>query len=387
VQGATVRARSDRRPQGPLARRGDACGLLARATRRRSGAGRRVPTCSGRGGHARQNRSARFRIHDADRRDRRRRREIDIDHLAGGTLRARHGLCRLGRDRLGSLRPGLLVATEILIEDARAQIGADVACVAEKSERFAILADAPVAHREHMGDKAEPVRLKRMAQGNERRLNARTSAFGVGGHVGQQPQACPNVGGCGRNARRRDKERLLAARFNGVACQRVEACKRRARHEGERAEFLRAHLQRPPLRVAIAPGAGSQQSPSHRRAKDCAENDKAGAQRRTRQRPNERKPVSHEKQSGSAGRDPQTQRRGSDRGIDTEHHITTPIGDEPLFPTKKYGAAACATPVLQPLRSPWRPRRSAPRAKGRALSGRVRAGSLWPRAQTLRRDF
>ena len=185
--------------------------------------------------HARQNRAGRFWIHDADRRNRRGTRKVDIDDLAGAlpgrrSRRSSRSLRGL-RQRDFGRAPGRRIMLEIAFKRGCGQIGAHPIGVAEQRKRLAILRGAAVADREHISDKTEAVGFKRAAQRRHHGLELDALALAEGRHVREQRQLRADIGGRRSNSRRRCKQRFLAGRLDTLADQSIETRKRRTGNE------------------------------------------------------------------------------------------------------------------------------------------------------------
>src|SRR5262249_18250953 len=110
--------------------------------------------------HAWQNRAGRFRIHNADRRNRGGARKIDIDNLSGplpgGSCRSGRSLRGLRQWNFGSA-PGRGIMFEIPFKCGCGEIGPHPIGVAEKRKRLAVLRSAAVTDGEYISDKTEAV--------------------------------------------------------------------------------------------------------------------------------------------------------------------------------------------------------------------------------------
>jgi hypothetical protein len=115
-----------------------------------------------------------------------------------------------------------------------------------------LLGGAAVAHRKHMSDDAKSISLDGTAHSGERAAIARPAASDVLARRGKERQLGADVAHGGGGCFRRREQRLLARLVQAVACERIEAAERRARHQRARGELESARFQRPPLGGKIA---------------------------------------------------------------------------------------------------------------------------------------
>ena len=203
---------------------------------RRRGIGRIA--CFGRCGR-------RLGIHDADGRDRRRRREeVIVGGLGAGDRRRRPGslrdrgpLCTGDGRNLRRFGPGQGVALDGRIKGMVRQVGADPAGVVQQGESIAPCRRAAVAHRQDVGDDTETVDLDIPPQLRQGRSGRAAGALQVLLARGQQRELRGHIRHRRRRGCRRRQQGFLARSFDELTRGRVETGERRAGLQRARHQF------------------------------------------------------------------------------------------------------------------------------------------------------
>ena len=327
-------------------------GLLARASRRRRGGSAAGSDWQQRRRHARQDRPRGLGIHDAHRRDRRCRGEIDIDTDLARALRDRGGLGRrrIGKRAIGRFGPERQIMLQVMIERLCAQVRAHPARIMQERKRLAILARTTVACREHVGEETEAVGLERAAQRQQHVVDISAAASGVRNNAPKAAQAVPR-----RRTRRSPRLRAKRRAPSRTPPPRSRPPQRRGRQAASPAQALARSV---PARAVREPGA------RHRGRAIAARSRKAHVIAAPRTAPRITKPA---RSTGFApipdwGRNnastQQTRSNAADPAATHNRNAELPIsGSTPNInplrslkecnSTKKYGPAGPETPALR----------------------------------------